>query len=128
MRFLEASHVVEIMREAGPAGLHIQGLAARADCDPNKLGAFSVHATWLYVADVAENKVIFSGCLRLITSERRFPQTSSQITGFHPLLIQEKTSGRSRQSKSCVLTYDFDPLSVPVPLTNMRAQTALRPS
>jgi hypothetical protein len=40
MRFLEASHVVEIMREAGPAGMHVQDIAARADCDPNKLGSF----------------------------------------------------------------------------------------
>ena len=47
MRFLEASHVVEIMREAGPDGLHIQDLASRADCDPNKLGWFSVHPIWL---------------------------------------------------------------------------------
>lgn len=39
MRFLETSHAVEIMREAGPAGLHIQELAARADCDPNKFGS-----------------------------------------------------------------------------------------
>lgn len=38
MRFLEASHAVEIMREAGPAGLDIWELAKRADCDPNKLG------------------------------------------------------------------------------------------
>jgi len=93
MRFLEASHAVEIMREAGPAGLHIQKLAARADCDPNKLGAFSVRATWQYVADAAENKVIFSGCLRLIISERRFLRASLQITVFLPLLILEKTSG-----------------------------------
>ena len=40
MRFLEASHAVEIMREAGPTGLHVQELAARIDCNPNKLGSF----------------------------------------------------------------------------------------
>lgn len=91
MRFLEASHTVEIMREAGPAGLHVQELAARADCDPNKLGLFS--ACWPYAADAAKNKVIFFGYLRPTTSERRFPQTSSQITGFRRLLIPEKTSG-----------------------------------
>ena len=93
MRFLEASHAVEIMREAGPAGLHIHKLAARADCDPNKLGVLSAGATWPCVADAAEHKAIFSGCLRLITSERRFHQASSQITVFRPLLIPEKTSG-----------------------------------
>ena len=38
MRFLEASHVVEIMREAGSAGMHVQEMAARADCDSSKLG------------------------------------------------------------------------------------------
>jgi len=43
MRFLEAAHAVEIMREAGPAGLHLQELAARVDCDPNKLGLFSAY-------------------------------------------------------------------------------------
>jgi hypothetical protein len=92
MRFLEASHAVEIMREAGPAGLHIQELAARADCDPNKLGSFSACPVWLYEADAAENKVIFSGCLQPITSEKRFSQTSSQITGCRRLLIPGKIS------------------------------------
>ena len=38
MRFLEASHVVEIMREAGSAGMHVQEMASRADCDSSKLG------------------------------------------------------------------------------------------
>jgi hypothetical protein len=38
MRFLEASHVVEIMRKAGSAGMHVRDLAARADCDSSKLG------------------------------------------------------------------------------------------
>ena len=38
MRFLEASHVVEIMREADPTGMHVQDIAARVDCDPKKLG------------------------------------------------------------------------------------------
>lgn len=93
MRFLETSHAVEIMREAGPAGLHIQELAARADCDPNKLGSFLVFPAWLYEADAAENKDIFSGYLRPIILERRFPQTSSQITGCRHLLIPGKTSG-----------------------------------
>lgn len=51
MRFLEASHAVEIMREAGPAGLHIQELAARIDCNPNKLGWFSAWVIWSYAAD-----------------------------------------------------------------------------
>ena len=41
MRFLEASHVVEVMREAGSAGLPVRDLAARVDCDPGKLGWFS---------------------------------------------------------------------------------------
>ena len=41
MRFLEASHVVEVMREAGPAGLHVRDLAARVDCDPGKLSSYS---------------------------------------------------------------------------------------
>lgn len=29
MRFAEASHTVEILREAGPRGLHVDALAAR---------------------------------------------------------------------------------------------------
>lgn len=91
MRFLEAAHAVEIMREAGPAGLHIQELAARVDCDPNKLGLFSTCPVWLYEADAAENKVIFSGYLRPIILERRFLQMSSPITGCHRLLIPGKT-------------------------------------
>lgn len=48
MRFLEASHAVEIMREAGPAGLHIKELAARADCDPNKLGPSGLSSMVVY--------------------------------------------------------------------------------
>lgn len=92
MRFLEASHAVEIMREAGSAGLHIQELAARADCDPNKLGWLLAYPIWLCSANVAKNKAIFSGYLQPIILERRFPQTSSQITGFRRLSIPERIS------------------------------------
>ena len=52
MRFLEASHAVEIMREAGPAGLHIRELASRADCDSSKLGLFLACQRWLYPTNV----------------------------------------------------------------------------
>ena len=93
MRFLEASHVVEIMREVGPAGLHVRDLAARIDCDPNKLGWFSVCPIWLCVADVVENKDTFSGYWRPTTLEKKFPQTSSRITGLRRLLIPGKISG-----------------------------------
>ena len=73
MGFLEASHVVEAMREAGPAGLHVRDLAARVDCDPGKLGWFSdclVDYTRLmeYI-----KKATFSGCWRPTTLGRRFP-------------------------------------------------------
>jgi len=42
MRFLEASHAVEIMRDAGPTGLHVRDLATKIGCDPSKLGWFLV--------------------------------------------------------------------------------------
>ena len=99
MRFLEASHVVEIMREAGPAGLHVQDLASRVDCDPNKLGWFSARSIWLHTPDVAKNKVTFSGYLRHTTSGRRFPRMFLRTTGSRRLLIPERISRRSRRSE-----------------------------
>lgn len=38
MRLLEASHVVEILREAGPAGLDVRSISAKNGVSPNKLG------------------------------------------------------------------------------------------
>ena len=92
MRFLEASHVVEILREAGPAGLHVQDLASRVGCDPNKLGSFLALPIRLYTTYVAKTKLTFSGYWRPTTSGRRFPQILSRITGSRRLLIPEKTS------------------------------------
>ena len=38
MRLLEASHVVEILREAGPAGLHVDIISVHNGVDSTKLG------------------------------------------------------------------------------------------
>ena len=38
MRLLEASHVVEILREAGPSGLHVGIISERNGVESNKLG------------------------------------------------------------------------------------------
>jgi len=38
MRLLEASHVVEILREAGPTGLDVRSISAKNGVSPNKLG------------------------------------------------------------------------------------------
>ena len=38
MRLLEASHVVEILREAGPFGLHVGIISERNGVETNKLG------------------------------------------------------------------------------------------
>ena len=38
MRLLEASHVVEILREAGPSGLHVGIISERNGVETNKLG------------------------------------------------------------------------------------------
>jgi hypothetical protein len=38
MRVLEASHTVEILREAGPAGMHIHAIAGTVGMDPSNLG------------------------------------------------------------------------------------------
>ena len=40
MRLLEASHVVEILREAGPFGLHVGIISERNGVETNKLGQF----------------------------------------------------------------------------------------
>ena len=41
MRILEASHVVEILREAGPSGLHVGIISERNGVETNKLGQFN---------------------------------------------------------------------------------------
>lgn len=38
MRLLEASHVVEILREAGPQGLHVSDISKKNGVDAKKLG------------------------------------------------------------------------------------------
>jgi len=38
MRLLEASHVVEILREAGPQGLHVGDISKKNGVDAKKLG------------------------------------------------------------------------------------------
>ena len=38
MRLLEASHVVEILREAGPSGLHVGIISEKNGVETNKLG------------------------------------------------------------------------------------------
>jgi hypothetical protein len=40
MRFLEAAHVVEILKEAGPQGLHVREIARKVECDEGKLSMF----------------------------------------------------------------------------------------
>jgi hypothetical protein len=45
MRILEASHVVEILREAGPSGLHVGIISERNGVEKKKLGQF-VELTW----------------------------------------------------------------------------------
>jgi hypothetical protein len=41
MRLLEASHVVEILREAGPQGLHVEAISEKNGVNPKKLGSLS---------------------------------------------------------------------------------------
>jgi hypothetical protein len=38
MRILEASHVVEILRESGPAGLHVGIISEKNGVETSKLG------------------------------------------------------------------------------------------
>ena len=40
MRLLEASHVIEVLREAGPGGLHVDTISEKNGVDPKKLGLF----------------------------------------------------------------------------------------
>jgi hypothetical protein len=78
MRCLEASHVVEIMREGGSAGLHVQDLAARVDCNPNKLGWFLVCRVLLYVANVTE-KNTQGHVLRLLATHHIGKEVSPNV-------------------------------------------------
>lgn len=43
MRLFEASHVPEILREAGPDGLHVEKIAERNGVDASKLGESRSH-------------------------------------------------------------------------------------
>jgi hypothetical protein len=40
MRLLEASHTVEILRDAGPDGMHVKDIAERNGAESGKLGAY----------------------------------------------------------------------------------------
>jgi hypothetical protein len=41
MRLLEASHTIEILREAGPQGLHVDAISQQNGVECGKLGWFS---------------------------------------------------------------------------------------
>jgi len=41
MRLLEASHTVEILREAGPQGLHVDAISQQNGVESSKLGRFT---------------------------------------------------------------------------------------
>jgi len=52
MRLLEASHTVEILRDAGPDGMHVKDIAERNGTESGKLGAyfsFLVSVLFLFV-------------------------------------------------------------------------------
>ncbi len=49
MRLFEASHVPEILREAGPDGLHVEKIAERNGVDASKLGESRSHHVFLYI-------------------------------------------------------------------------------
>lgn len=42
MRLFEASHTPEILREAGPAGLHVDSISEKNGVNKTKLGAQSI--------------------------------------------------------------------------------------
>lgn len=44
MRLLEASHTVEILRDAGPNGLHVDAISQRNGVESAKLGIFALLA------------------------------------------------------------------------------------
>ena len=52
MRILEASHIAEILREAGPPGLHIKSISEQSGIEASKLGqslAAAIHMASAYV-------------------------------------------------------------------------------
>ena len=57
-----------------------------------------------------DTKDTFSDYLQHTISGRRFPRTSSQTTGFPLLLIPERISGRSKQSKRRISPFGLDSL------------------
>ena len=53
MQFLEASHAVEILRDAGPGGLHIDDLANKIDyiCAGTSNAVQPLNKVWLGASD-----------------------------------------------------------------------------
>jgi len=70
---LEASHTVEVLREAGPSGLHVRAIAAKTGVDQSKLGKPRLCLLLLFVDDVVAH------ILRLLASHHILREVSPNV-------------------------------------------------
>ena len=98
MRLLEASHVVEILREAGPFGLHVGIISERNSVETNKLGQLFNQA--LGMRTNANYQLSIAHILRLLATHHILREVSPDVFALNrisSLVDSGKTFGELMQ-------------------------------
>ncbi|KAF8184846.1 O-methyltransferase [Pholiota molesta] len=94
MRLLEASHVVEILREAGPAGLDVQVISEKNGVAPSKLAhILRLLATHHLLREVSPDVFALNRLSSLIDSGKSFAQLKQFETEGRPEMKYRDTDG-----------------------------------
>ena len=73
MRFLEAAHIPELLREGGPGGLHVHTIAMNTGVDENKLAhILRLLASHHILRELRPNVFVNNRVSSLIDSGKRF--------------------------------------------------------
>ncbi|KAF9044375.1 hypothetical protein BJ165DRAFT_1612036 [Panaeolus papilionaceus] len=94
MRLLEASHVVEILKEAGPAGLHVQVISEKNGVDPCKLAhILRLLATHHFLREVSPDVFTLNRLSSLVDSGKTFAEIKQYENEGRPELKYRDTNG-----------------------------------
>jgi hypothetical protein len=75
MRFTEQIHVVELLREAGEEGLHVDNMAAKLNVSPSKLGK----SLKKYNQQDTNSLGILAHSMRLLATHHVFTEVSPDV-------------------------------------------------
>ncbi|PPR01314.1 hypothetical protein CVT24_006347 [Panaeolus cyanescens] len=94
MRLLEASHVVEILKEAGPGGLHVHAISEKNGVDPCKLAhILRLLATHHFLREVSPDVFTLNRLSSLVDSGKTFAEIKQYEDEGRPELKYRDTNG-----------------------------------